>query len=158
MLVKGLVREDFSNYRLPSLFIGTSECAHNCPGCQNNSLKQRSAEEISNETLMRYYFIDNAITEAIVLGGLDPLQTFKETLEFYQHARSYGFDFPIVIYTGYTEEEAADKISQLVNIGGHLIVKYGRYIAGHQSHYDEVLGVKLASDNQYAKEYNYDAS
>jgi hypothetical protein len=32
----------------------------------------------------------------------------------------------------------------------NIIIKYGRYIPNQTPHYDEVLGVYLASDNQYA--------
>jgi hypothetical protein len=56
----------------------------------------------------------------------------------------------VVIYTGYTEEEIQDKLEWL-QWYGPVIVKFGRYMPGQQSHYDEVLQVKLASDNQYAK-------
>jgi hypothetical protein len=33
----------------------------------------------------------------------------------------------------------------------NVIIKYGRYIPNQTPHYDEVLGVNLASDNQYAE-------
>jgi hypothetical protein len=33
----------------------------------------------------------------------------------------------------------------------NIIIKFGRFRPGQEPHYDEVLGVKLASDNQYAK-------
>lgn len=33
----------------------------------------------------------------------------------------------------------------------NIVVKFGRYIPGQEKHYDEVLGVYLASDNQYAE-------
>ena len=63
-----------------------------------------------------------------------------------------------MIYTGYTKEELQnkiykdnisylDKLKQYKNI----IIKYGRYIPNQTPHYDEVLGVNLASDNQYAE-------
>ena len=32
-----------------------------------------------------------------------------------------------------------------------IIIKYGRFIPNQQKHYDEILGVYLASDNQYAE-------
>ena len=32
----------------------------------------------------------------------------------------------------------------------NIIIKFGRYIPNKQSHYDNILGVNLASDNQYA--------
>jgi len=36
---------------------------------------------------------------------------------------------------------------------GNIIVKFGRYRPNQEKHYDKILGVFLASDNQYAKEY-----
>ena len=33
----------------------------------------------------------------------------------------------------------------------NIIIKYGRYIPNQTPHRDEVLGVNLASDNQYAE-------
>jgi hypothetical protein len=60
-----------------------------------------------------------------------------------------------VIYTGYEEWELLtnpyyEKILEYDNI----VIKYGRFRPGQVPHYDEVLGVKLTSDNQYAKRYN----
>ena len=34
-----------------------------------------------------------------------------------------------------------------------IIVKFGRFRPNQEPHYDEVLGVNLISDNQYAKEF-----
>ena len=33
----------------------------------------------------------------------------------------------------------------------NIIIKYGRYIPNQPSRYDSILGVTLASDNQYAE-------
>ena len=33
----------------------------------------------------------------------------------------------------------------------NIIIKFGRFIPNRPSRYDEVLGVELASDNQFAK-------
>ena len=75
---------------------------------------------------------------------------------------------PVVIYTGYTVDEldgvysdwcydcdpdhlAPTSMIDLFKNFGNIILKYGRYIPGHKPHYDPVLGVYLASDNQYAE-------
>jgi hypothetical protein len=38
----------------------------------------------------------------------------------------------------------------------NIYVKFGRYLVGQEPHYDEVLGVTLASDNQYGKKVSYE--
>ena len=57
-----------------------------------------------------------------------------------------------VIYTGYTKQECEEKgyLTQLSNFS-NVIIKFGRYIPNSKSHYDEVLGVTLNSDGQYAE-------
>ena len=47
-------------------------------------------------------------------------------------------------------KEIKDKIEWL-RLYQPIIVKYGRYIPNQASHYDSILGVKLASPNQYAE-------
>ena len=47
--------------------------------------------------------------------------------------------------------EIAEQIEELSCLASNIVIKYGRYIPGQTPHYDEVLGVKLASDNQYAE-------
>lgn len=56
----------------------------------------------------------------------------------------------IVIYTGYTEEEKVDVVKAF-SAFPNIIVKFGRYVPNQLSHYDAVLGINLASDNQYAR-------
>ena len=58
----------------------------------------------------------------------------------------------IVIYTGYKKEELQNNgyINQLLQYE-NIVVKFGRYIPNQQSHYDNILGVNLASDNQFAE-------
>ena len=56
----------------------------------------------------------------------------------------------IVVYTGYDKEEIPEHLMTLKKYK-NIIVKFGRYVPGQQAHFDEVLGVELASDNQYAE-------
>jgi hypothetical protein len=55
----------------------------------------------------------------------------------------------IVIYTGYNESEVSEQIERL-RYFKNIIIKFGRYIPNQQAHYDDILGVNLASNNQYA--------
>jgi hypothetical protein len=120
--------------------------------CQNSHLAHQ--EEISIEDIGKFidrYYLDNSITEAIVFQGLEPLDSFEDLIDFIKLFITKSKD-DIVIYTGYNKKEIEDKVSQLKDIikDNTLIMKYGRFIPNQEPHYDEVLGIKLASDNQYA--------
>ena len=155
MLIKGIKDEDFVNYKKPSMFIIFPNCTFKCDKeagcsiCQNSSLANEPNIEIKEIDIIERY-IKNPITKAIVFGGLEPFDS-EEILMFIEHIREYTND-EIVIYTGYTEEEIFDEIKWLQSDGiENIIIKFGRFIPNQQPHYDEVLGVKLASNNQYAR-------
>ena len=57
------------------------------------------------------------------------------------------------LYTGYYFEEVPEWIQRLATYG-NVIVKFGRYIPNQKHIFDEVLGVELASDNQYAERFD----
>ena len=77
------------------------------------------------------------------------MNQFDDIYNFIVDFRFYCND-DIVIYTGYTEEEIKDYISKLKKFE-NIIIKFGRYIPNQEKHYDKILGIYLASDNQYAK-------
>ena len=116
--------------------------------CQNSSLANQPNIEISYEEILQLYR-ENPVTKAFVCGGLEPFDSFSELLELVQAIRKETLN-DIVIYTGYKEEEIATQLAQLLQYK-NIIIKFGRYIPNCEGHYDEVLGVKLASPNQYAK-------
>ena len=55
-----------------------------------------------------------------------------------------------IIYTGYYENEIEEQINQIRKYK-NITFKFGRFIPNQKEHYDDVLGVYLASDNQYGK-------
>ena len=134
MRVKQIKDEDFLQFRVCSMFIGTCQCSWKCcieagkPLCQNMSLAQ---------------------SPTIVFGSLEPLDQLPELISLIKAFREKTED-PIVIYTGYKEEEIAATVCLLAEFP-NIIVKFGRYIPDQKPHYDEILGVNLASDNQYAR-------
>ena len=101
-------------------------------------------------------YMNDPLSEAVVCGGLEPLDSLDELIPFIMEFRYYSPD-PIVIYTGYTEEEVEQMEylgSKLLNLLSHyenIIIKFGRYVPNQEKHFDEILGVELASPNQYAK-------
>ena len=156
--IKGCIDEDFLNYKEPSMFIITSKCSFKCDIesgeslCQNGSLAGAQAKEISVNRIIKKY-IHNPITSAIVFGGLEPFDQFEELLLFVTELRRYfSRGDTVVIYTGYYEEEIREQVEEITKLG-NIIIKYGRFIPNDDKRYDEVLGVYLASQNQYAKLY-----
>ena len=157
MKLKNIVLEDFVNYKTPSMFLITSFCDFKCchegnfdeSVCQNNPLVQQKTKDISLEYLYNSY-INNPITKAVVIGGLEPFLQFKELYDLIKYFRDNGCEDDFVIYTGYYKEEIIPEIETLKEFH-NIIIKFGRYKPNEKEHYDEILGVKLASNNQYAE-------
>lgn len=116
--------------------------------CQNSSLAQSPSIEIGIKTIVHRY-VNNPITSAIVIGGLEPFDSEDDLVILIAYLRVATQD-DIVIYTGYTKEEIKSReIYKRLLRFPNIIIKFGRYIPDQQKHYDETLGVYLASDNQY---------
>jgi len=160
MIIKGLIDEDFINYKKPSMVIEFPYCSFKCdkecgqPVCQNSPLVNEPNIEISYDDLLTRY-INNPITEAIVFQGLEALDSVSDVINLILWLRiKYNCKDDIVIYTGYKEEEVkwiVDILSSNTLINTNIIIKFGRYIPNQEPHLDPILGVNLASDNQYAK-------
>ena len=155
MKIKGLITEDFVNYKKASMTIIFPYCTFKCGKdyCQNSSLAKTPIIEISIDDLVNRY-INNPITEAIVMQGLEPFDSWNDLKEFVQKLREYNND-DIVIYTGYNKDEVIEYVKEL-SVYPNIIVKFGRYIPNQDGHYDDVLGVTLASSNQYAERISND--
>lgn len=157
MHVLKLVDERLSDYRLPMLMLVATTCDWKCAReagfpvslCQNHAWKGVPPFVISPEEIYQAY-VKNPITQGLLFGGLEPLRQFPEIVEVIRYFREYERSAPVVIYTGYTEKEIADEI-ECLSQWPNIIVKFGRYVPDQAPHYDLILGVKLASDNQYAK-------
>lgn len=149
MKIKFLNELDFVNYKLPAMFIGWPQCKGKCEGCQNASLRSEPDIEIAPGEIIRRY-LENPMSEALVMGGMDPFDTWDDLRDFVYLVRERTND-PIVIYTGYNEDEIQPQIDYLSGFP-NIIVKFGRYIPGQEKHFDPVLGVELASQNQYARQ------
>lgn len=164
MKIVGLIDEDIVNYKKTSMYIAFPYCSFKCEKecggkfCQNSSLAKHSIIEISPEEVCDRY-LNNPITNAIVCAGLEPFDSRFDILtliDCLRHKNQCEDDF--VIYTGYTEEELDDPMNNEIhflyeNLKNYknIIIKFGRFIPNQERHYDEVLGVELASNNQYAK-------
>lgn len=158
MKLKTIVDEDFVNYQSPVMYIGTSRCNGKCcreagiplSVCQNDGWRANASIEMDDEKIIERY-LSNDITSAICFAGLEPFEQFDEMLEFIRKLRTeYRCDDTVIVYTGYYKNEISSQISELQQFK-NIIIKYGRYVPNQTKHFDKVLGVYLASDNQYSE-------
>lgn len=164
MKLKGLIHEDITNYKKMSMCLIFPTCSFKCDKeagrtiCQNSELACAPNIEITEAEVVRLY-LNNPLTSAIVCAGLEPFDSKFDLLTFVDCVRR-GNDCKddIVVYTGYKEEELEDEkniniyqVFQNLKKYENIIVKFGRFIPDQEKCYDEVLGVHLASPNQYAR-------
>lgn len=175
MNIKFCIEDDFVNYKKPNMFIGMPNCSGKCDIdngttiCQNSDLRNQKSIDIPMENLIQKY-LENDITEAIVFGGLEPFDSAFDLSTFiYTLRNKYNCKDDVVIFTGYDKEELLginhknyDEVNfeklhavyKQICSYENIIIKYGRYIPNNEKHFDDVLGIYLSSDNQYAEKIN----
>ena len=165
MEIKGIEAENFENFKAPALFIAFPRCSFKCDKeagcavCQNSALASSPSIDMSVEAIVDLY-VSNPMTEAIVCGGLEPFDSLDDLICLILNLR-YRTSDPIIIYTGYTEEEIESMeyrignelkpVLDILKVYENIVIKFGRYIPNQNKHWDNLLGVELASLNQYAK-------
>lgn len=150
------IREVFNDYKKTSLLIASVSCDFKCETegltscgtCQNSHLMKSKTLNVNNRDIVKLYD-ENIVVKSVIIAGLEPFLQFDEVYEFIDVFRE-THDDEIVIFTGYYKQEIKEYIDRLRSFG-NIIIKFGRYIENDESVYDEVLGVTLASRNQYAE-------
>lgn len=154
MKIIDIIDEDFVNYKKPCMTIMMPFCTFKCDKecgkqvCQNSDLVSAPKIDIPTKKIIQRY-LNNPISESVVFQGLEPMDSFYQVINFVKKFREVSSD-DIVIYTGYTKKEIQWYLTFFKDFD-NIIIKYGRFIPDQKSHFDEVLGVNLASDNQYAE-------
>lgn len=156
MKILNIKAEDFVNYKKPAMFIGMGTCNFKCcseagisPEICQNYLLQHDCMELEPQTIVGNY-TSNSISESVVIGGLEPFDDFMNLLDLVDEFR-LNTDDDIVIYTGYYPDEIVNYLSYLIKYD-NIIIKFGRFIPNEKPHKDKLLGVELASPNQFAVE------
>ena len=98
MKIKGIVDEDFVNFKRASMFIGLGTCNWKCciennmsiSICQNSELAKQKDIDVSVDKIF-YRYITNPITSAIVIGGLEPFTQKKDIVNLIKHFRNLRF-------------------------------------------------------------------
>ena len=154
MKIRGYIDTVFQDYKKISSMICTPYCDWKCCKecgediCQNLPLVQQPVVNIDNNVLIKRY-IENSLSSALIIAGLEPFDNFEDLLSFIKDFRQQSQD-EIIIFTGFYEYEIAEQLERLKKYS-KIIVKFGRFIPNDEKIFDEILGIELASKNQYAK-------
>ena len=154
MKLIGIIDTDTINYKKISMVLEFPYCSFKCDRecgkkvCQNSDLASAPIIDIKIDEIIKMYN-NNPMTEAIICQGLEPMDSIYDLFNFIENFRKESQD-DIVIYTGYKKEEIPHIVKQLMNYP-NIVIKFGRFIPDDQYHYDDILGINLASMNQYAE-------
>ena len=123
-------------------------------------------KSVSSADIYNYY-LSHPKFKAFVISGIDISVNAFDLTQIVDEIRNKQHCLDdIIIWSEYTEEELngePDKEYDKINFEKvhavykqlqqyeNIIVKFGRYVPGDKPHPDELLGVDLSSDNQYAK-------
>lgn len=162
MRIKNIIHEDFVNYKKPSMFISMGTCDFKCARegnfdkgmCQNSTLAHTPDTDINDSQIIDWY-INNPISEAIVIGGMEPFTYWEELKVFINSFREKSND-ELIIYTGFYPNEVGEQLLELAKYE-NIIIKFGRFVPNVEKKFDEVLGIELASSNQFAYYLNKDS-
>ena len=156
MILKGIIDEDFIQYKKCSMTLMFPHCSFKCDKesglqvCQNSALASAKDISVSEKSIVDRY-MRNKLSESIVFGGLEPLDDMEDVKNIISEFRRVTQD-DIVLYTGYYENEKkfADFKEFVTQSGyGNVLAKVGRFIPDSKHRVDSILGVELASENQY---------
>ena len=156
MKTRGIIFEDFVNYKVPCMTIMMPFCDFKCdrecgePVCQNCELASAPIQEYANTSIVQAYR-NNPISRALCFQGLEPFDSFEDLYDLiFVFRECYSIKDDIIIYTGYNKYEIENQLLQLKQFP-NIIIKFGRYIPQQPPIYDDILGLELASPNQYAE-------
>lgn len=148
--------EVFQDYKKSALLFCTCYCDWKCctdagidiSVCQNQKITQQKEIEVSFESVLKK--VNQSVTDAVIFGGLEPFMQTDEVVQCIEYLREHGVTKDIVIYTGYNLLEI-ENITLYRLACQNVILKVGRYKPDEPNHdvIDSVLGVKLATRNQY---------
>lgn len=145
--------ENFSHYKEPCTVLCVPFCDFKCTKtfsenfCQNCHNYNLEIKEYKISNIINSY-LNNPISKCIVFAGFEPMWSIYEIFLFLEEFRKFSDD-NVIIYTGYYKNEIS-KYVELLKKYKNIIIKYGRYIPNQETRFDSLLGVELASSNQYA--------
>ena len=141
-------KEVYNDYKKVGVLLATPTCNNNCKYCQNEYLKKKKPIEYDISEIFNFVK-KNKLIKSFIFGGLDCMDSFDQTYDIIKEIRK-KFDYDIVLYTGKLKTDINLEIEKLKNFKG-IIIKFGKYKKNKEKKYDELLGITLASNNQYSR-------
>lgn len=156
MLVTEITDNDTRFYKKPSLYVATAKCSFKCdrecgePICSEYSKAGVRGIHYTPKQILNKY-ISSLHAEALVFGGMEPFDSAIDLYLCIKEFRAAYQNVPIIIWSGYTPDELNELgfLTPLLQFP-NIIIKFGRYVPDDKPHYDQLLGVRLASRNQRA--------
>ena len=156
-----VVTDNVTDYKKTSLFLVFPYCSGKCgEECQNKNLRKKKIKEFNNKDIITLYQSLNT-HNAVVCGGLEPLDSFEELKQLIEDFAKFSSIKPVdfVIYTGYDNLTNFDLLQAWKNYaepGSELIIKQGKYDINHKiPWHSKLLGVDLATSNQEVSVFDY---
>ena len=106
MLIKGIIDEDFINYKKPCMVIEFPYCSFKCDKecgkqvCQNGALANSPNINIERMNLINRY-LKNDITQSIVMQGLEPFDSWDDLISFiflFMPLKNQRLNFSAIIF------------------------------------------------------------
>lgn len=148
--------EVFQDYKDSAILFSAIDCDWKCCREYGQSICQNQKMHGQREVILPFSrvleTICNSYTDAVIFGGLEPMLQADELVQCIEYLRQQGMSRPIIIYTGYYPHEInTDTLIRLANC--HVIMKFGRYDPSYEPKFDDILGITLASGNQFSVQY-----
>lgn len=140
-------RTTLNNYKKAGLYVPIGiTCTWKCEKCCNVKYRKNDKYILENSDSIINSYKENKLVESLILSGLEPFDNFTQLEVLITEFRNASDD-DIVIYSGYEEKEITECLEVLKGL--NIIVKIGRYYPDKSSKFDNILGITLASENQY---------
>lgn len=153
-----IIKETVNDYKKTALLIGVKTCDYKCcieqnidnSICHNYNLDNEEEVDLSTQSLISRV-LKNKLINAVIFGGKEPMldKYFNDMLDVIECLRDKS-EIDIVIYTGYYKHEISEKIEKLKKFN-NIIVKFGRFKLNGKKRFDNVLGIELNNEEQYAE-------
>lgn len=128
--------------------ISAIDCHNNCLNCFNQHIKNYPTQEIDVEDIIGEVK-NNIFNQGIILAGLEWTLQPDEMYELILYGLNNNLN--VMLYTGINEEQFIEKFPNIIDLP--ILIKFGRYDDLYKSDNYFSCGVKLASTNQYVKQF-----